>query len=67
VATVQPASAEAIAAYEDFSRTAPHAPPQSGLWVRHWIDNLHPDALIAWLKTGEQPLLALALEVERSG
>ena len=67
VATVQSASAEAIASYGDFSRTAPHAPPQSALWIRHWIDNLRPDALIAWLKTGEQPLLAMALEVERSG
>lgn len=67
VAAIQPASVEALGSYEDFARITPHAPPQSGLWVRHWVANLHPDALIAWLRIGDRPLLALALEIERSG
>ncbi|HMM63883.1 MAG TPA: GNAT family N-acetyltransferase [Mesorhizobium sp.] len=64
---VSTASPEALAAYDSFCRTALFSPAQSGLWVRHWADTLRPDAIFATASLDGSPLLALALEVERSG
>ena len=66
-AAVAPASPEALAAYDAFCRTALFAPAQSGLWVRHWAGTTGPDAILATSNLDGRPLLALALEVERSG
>lgn len=66
-AAVASASPEALAAYDAFCRTALFAPAQSGLWVRHWAGTTGPDAILATSNLDGRPLLALALEVERSG
>ncbi|KQZ13329.1 acetyltransferase [Mesorhizobium sp. Root554] len=65
--TVSAASSETLAAYEQFCRSAVFAPAQSGSWVRHWVGEVHPDSLIAMLNVDGRPVLALALEVVRSG
>ena len=64
---VAAATPQALDAYDDFCRTALFAPPQSGLWVRHWAATVRPDAILATASLDGRPLLALALEVERSG
>ncbi|CAM5616502.1 hypothetical protein MAUB1S_10488 [Mycolicibacterium aubagnense] len=66
-ASVQAATDEALAAYTDFTQTALHAPPQNALWVRHWIQHLRPDAVVASLRVEGQTGLSLALEIERTG
>jgi len=67
VSSVQAATDEALACYAEFARTALHAPPQDPLWVRHWIEHLRPDAIIAALKVDGHTVFALALEIERTG
>ncbi|WP_054313246.1 GNAT family N-acetyltransferase [Mesorhizobium sp. 1M-11] len=66
-ASVQAATEDAISSYAEFSQTALHAPPQDPLWVRHWVEHLRPDAIIASLMANGQTTFALALEIERSG
>lgn len=66
-AFVQSATNDALASYAEFSRTALHAPPQHPLWICHWIEHLRPDAIIASLTADGQIVLALALEIERTG
>jgi CelD/BcsL family acetyltransferase involved in cellulose biosynthesis len=62
-----PADADAIAAYAAFCETTLFAPAQSAAWVRHWVEQAGPDTVIATLSDGERPVLALPLEVARSG
>ncbi len=64
---VTAASPDALAAYAAFCRTALFAPAQSAAWVRHWIGEVRPDVILATLEAGGRPVLALALEIERSG
>ncbi|WP_315919760.1 GNAT family N-acetyltransferase [Mesorhizobium sp. SP-1A] len=66
-AAVSAATPQVLDAYAGFCGTALHAPPQGAAWVRHWVDAVRPDAVIATLETGGRPALALALEVERAG
>ena len=65
--SVQAATDEVLASYAEFARTAVHAPPQDPLWVRHWIEHLRPDAIIASVAVDGHTVFALALEIERSG
>lgn len=65
--SVLEATADVVASYAQFSRTALHAPPQDPFWVRQWIEHLSPDAIIASLASDGQTMLALALEIERTG
>lgn len=68
VATAYPsATREALRDYEQFCRTALYSPPQSALWVRHWVETTDPDAVLAIASLDGRPLLALALEVVPSG
>jgi CelD/BcsL family acetyltransferase involved in cellulose biosynthesis len=68
VATVvSNATPEALARYESFCAEAVYAPAQSSQWVRHWVDEVGPDALLATLFIDRKPVLSLALEVVRSG
>jgi CelD/BcsL family acetyltransferase involved in cellulose biosynthesis len=62
-----PVGADGIAAYSVFCETALFAPAQSPAWVRHWVEQAEPDALFATLSDRGKPVLALALEVVRSG
>lgn len=66
-ATAAAPSNELLARYEAFSAEAIHAPAQSGLWVKHWISQVHPDGILAMLLANQRPVLALALEVVRLG
>lgn len=66
-ASVTAATAEAISAYGDLCRLALFAPAQSPHWVRHWIEQVRPDAVVATLEAGGRPVLSLALEIVRSG
>ena len=66
-ASVSAASADTLTAYAAFCRIALFAPAQSASWVRHWVGEMRPDAIIATLEAGGRPVLALALEIERSG
>jgi len=66
-AEVTDASADALAAYAAFCRTALFAPAQSASWIRHWVGEMRPDTVVATLKANGHPVLALALEIERSG
>jgi CelD/BcsL family acetyltransferase involved in cellulose biosynthesis len=66
-ATVSAATGDALAAYEAFCQSALFAPPQSAEWVRHWAEQVRPDAIVAILEAGGRPVMALALEIERSG
>ncbi len=64
---VAAASPETLAAYEQFCASAVFAPAQSASWVRHWVGEVRPDAIIAALRIDGSPVLALALEIVRSG
>jgi CelD/BcsL family acetyltransferase involved in cellulose biosynthesis len=66
-AVVSAASADSVARYEAFCAAALHAPAQGGPWVRHWVDEVRPDAVLAMLAVDRRPVLALALEVMRAG
>ncbi|PLP60892.1 GNAT family N-acetyltransferase [Mesorhizobium loti] len=66
-ASVQAATGDVIASYVEFCQTALHAPPQDPLWVRQWIENLRPDAIIASLTIDGLTVLSLPLEIERTG
>ena len=61
------AASDALAGYAAFCDTALFAPPQSAPWVRHWVEQVRPDAIVATLEADGGPLLALALEIERYG
>lgn len=63
---IQPASSEAIARYERICAEGVFAPAQSPVWVRNWIEQTRPDALIAILTREGVPSFALALEVSRT-
>lgn len=65
--TVAVASAEALPAYSELCRSALFAPAQSAAWVRTWMAEVEPDAVIAMLSAEGRPVFALALEVVRSG
>lgn len=66
-ACVSTATEQALAAYDAFCRTALFAPAQSAQWVRHWTEQIRPDAILATLMLGDRPVLALPLEIERYG
>jgi CelD/BcsL family acetyltransferase involved in cellulose biosynthesis len=65
--TVSVGNACVLAEYVDFCSTALSAPAQGAQWVRHWIAETRPDAILATLSLGSMPVFALALEVVRSG
>lgn len=65
--TVSVDNAGALAAYADFCGRALSAPAQGAEWIRHWIAETRPDAILATMNLGGMPVLALALEVVRSG
>jgi CelD/BcsL family acetyltransferase involved in cellulose biosynthesis len=65
--TVSISTGDALAEYVDFCGTAQFAPAQSAAWVRHWIAETRPDAVLATLSLDGTPVFALALEVVRSG
>lgn len=61
------ASAEGLAAYAEFCRSALFAPAQSAAWVLNWAGQLGPDLLVATLNAEGRPVFSLALEVSRTG
>lgn len=65
--SVLEASADALAAYEDFCRDAIHAPAQHPHWVRSWTETANRDALIIFIESHGRQVAALALEVVRQG
>lgn len=65
--TVSAGNAGVLAEYVNFCSTALSAPAQGAQWVRHWIAETGPDAILATLSLDGTPVLALALEVVRSG
>lgn len=66
-AVASAASEDALARYAAFCADALHAPAQDARWVRHWVAEVNPDAVIATLSLDRKPVLALALEVVRRG
>jgi CelD/BcsL family acetyltransferase involved in cellulose biosynthesis len=56
-----------LAAYAGLAAAGLHSPAQSPIWISNWIAEVQPDYLIATLERGGQPVLAVALEVVRSG
>ncbi|WEX11596.1 GNAT family N-acetyltransferase [Chelativorans sp. AA-79] len=66
-ALVLPADAPALETYAAFCAGARHAPPQSPLWTRAWLEGAGPDGTIALLSREGVPIMALALEMVRKG
>jgi CelD/BcsL family acetyltransferase involved in cellulose biosynthesis len=62
-----PANTAALAAYIEFCETAQFAPAQSPAWIRHWVDQVAPDAVIATLNHRGKPVLMLAMEIVHQG
>ena len=65
--TVSAATDEALAIYDQLCRSALFAPAQGPDWVRNWVAETRPDAVIALMHAVGRPVFALALEVVRSG
>ncbi|ESY72166.1 acetyltransferase [Mesorhizobium sp. LNHC252B00] len=60
-------SADGLAAYAEFCRSALFAPAQSAGWVLNWAAQVRPDLLVATLSADGKPVFSLALEVTASG
>lgn len=60
-------SAEGLAAYAGFCRSALFAPAQSAGWILNWAEQVGPDLLIATLSAEGRPVFSLALEVTAKG
>lgn len=65
--SISVASAEGLAAYAEFCRSALFAPAQSAAWILNWVAQMGPDLLIATLSTEGRPVFSLALEVTTRG
>jgi len=60
--------ASILTEYQRLSRAgATVSPSQSGAWVGAWLRHVAPDHLIAIAEADKQPIMALALEIERQG
>ena len=66
VVTVHTERATAMAAYAAFER-AVFSPSQSPAWVGSWATEIAADIVVATLHDGQRPLMALAIEIVRSG
>jgi CelD/BcsL family acetyltransferase involved in cellulose biosynthesis len=64
---VSPISPSSLNAYQALGATTLVTPPQSTAWVREWAATANPDMLIATLLSTGRPVLAIALEVVKSG
>lgn len=60
-------SADGLAAYAGFCRSALFAPAQSAAWILNWAAQVRPELLVATLSAEGRPVFALALEIGRSG
>ncbi|MER8443155.1 GNAT family N-acetyltransferase [Mesorhizobium sp. M1066] len=60
-------SADGLAAYAEFCRSALFAPPQSAAWILNWAAEVEPDLLVATLSVEGKPVFSLALEVASKG
>jgi len=60
-------SADGLAAYAGFCRSALFAPAQSAAWILNWAAQVRPELLVATLSAESRPVFALALEIGRSG
>ncbi|RWC28757.1 GNAT family N-acetyltransferase [Mesorhizobium sp.] len=60
-------SADGLAAYAEFCRSALFAPAQSAAWILNWVAEGRPDLLIATLSIEGRPVFSLALEVTARG
>jgi CelD/BcsL family acetyltransferase involved in cellulose biosynthesis len=60
-------SAEGLAAYAEFCRSALFAPAQSAAWILNWAAQVGPDLLVATLSAEGRPVFSLALEVTTRG
>ncbi|MCA0012844.1 GNAT family N-acetyltransferase [Mesorhizobium sp. B292B1B] len=65
--SVSTASADGLAAYAAFCRSALFAPAQSAAWIRNWAAQVEPDPVVAMLNCEGRPVFALALEVVGHG
>lgn len=65
--TVTAATDGALAGYRALARAGVAAPPQGIAWVEQWIATVKPDAIMAILSRDGEAVMALALEVTRSG
>jgi CelD/BcsL family acetyltransferase involved in cellulose biosynthesis len=66
-AFVSTASTVALSEYGELCRRAIFGPAQSPLWVKSWIGECSPDAIVATLTVAGRPVLSLALEIVSSG
>ncbi|MFD2058854.1 GNAT family N-acetyltransferase [Mesorhizobium calcicola] len=60
-------SAEGLAAYAEFCRSALFAPAQSAAWILNWAGQAGPNLVVATLSAEGRPVFALALEVTVRG
>ncbi|MER9584329.1 GNAT family N-acetyltransferase [Mesorhizobium sp. M0276] len=60
-------SADGLAAYAEFCRSALFGPAQSAAWVLNWAAQVGPDLLVATLSADGKPVFSLALEVTANG
>jgi CelD/BcsL family acetyltransferase involved in cellulose biosynthesis len=67
MADLRTADGAALDDYEAFCREAVHGPAQHPLWVRAWVEEVNPDALIVTASRDGIPLFKLALEVVEKG
>jgi CelD/BcsL family acetyltransferase involved in cellulose biosynthesis len=65
--TVLPAGAEPLSVYAALADDGIAAPPQTAAWIRSWIANVAPDAILATVHLAGRPVWSLALEVQKSG
>ncbi|MBZ9771227.1 GNAT family N-acetyltransferase [Mesorhizobium sp. CO1-1-8] len=65
--SISVASAEGLAAYAEFCRSALYAPAQSASWILNWVGQVESDLLVATLSAEGKPVFSLALEVTASG
>jgi CelD/BcsL family acetyltransferase involved in cellulose biosynthesis len=56
-----------LAAYAELARKGLYAPVQHPLWIEEWVANAASDGFIAVAALNGSPVLALALEIVRSG
>lgn len=64
---VTAATQDSLAAYARFARAGIAAPAQCAEWVESWADDATADCVVARIGPATRPLLALAMEVVRSG
>ncbi|MER8414895.1 GNAT family N-acetyltransferase [Mesorhizobium sp. M0140] len=65
--SISVASADGLAAYAEFCRSALFGPAQSAAWVQNWAAETRPDLLVATLSVEGKPVFSLALEVASKG